>query len=309
MVRVAGIDCGTNSVKMEIADISFSPFGPKIEIVVPRKVWTIRLGEGVDETRLLSPYALRRLKGSLESFKQDISAFKAEKLRFVATSAVRDAKNEDDFRKIVEEVLGVEPEILTGKGEGRLGFEAACMGMKEEKKLLVDLGGGSTEFSIGEGDVPSFVKSLDIGCVRIAEKFGFGSDPLPVEKREKAESFVQKAMKEVPIFSARRLIGISGSVAVVSFMAAGEKEFSPSKKLEIEREKGLEACEKLMGMSEKEMEEYPLIPPLRRKVIRAGALIWAQVLLSSPLHSYLFSDAALLDGVILDEARRLLRQC
>ena len=177
--------------------------------------------------------------------------------------------------------------------------------MSGKRKLLVDLGGGSTEFSIGEGEVPSFVRSLDIGCVRIAEKFGFGSEPLSIEKRKRAEAFVEDKMEEIPISSVMRLIGISGSVAIVSFMAAGEKEFIPSKKLEIEREKGIEACEKLMNMSEEEMEDYPLIPPLRRKVIRAGALIWKQVLISSPLPSYLFSDAALLDGVILDEARKL----
>ena len=305
MVRVAGIDCGTNSIKMEIADASFSHSGPKIEMLVPRKVWTIRLGEGVDKTRLISFFALKRLRCALESFKEEIDSFKVERIKFVATSAVRDAKNSDEFGGIVEEILGVRPQILTGKEEGRLGFEAACLGMSGKRKLLVDLGGGSTEFSIGEGEVPSFVRSLDIGCVRIAEKFGFGSEPLSIEKRKRAEAFVEDKTEEIPISSVMRLIGISGSVAIVSFMAAGEKEFIPSKKLEIEREKGIEACEKLMNMSEEEMEDYPLIPPLRRKVIRAGALIWKQVLISSPLPSYLFSDAALLDGVILDEARKL----
>lgn len=305
MVRVAGIDCGTNSIKMEIADVSFSPSGPKIEMLVPRKVWTIRMGEGVDKTHLLSFFALKRLRVALENFKEEILSFKAQQIRFVATSAVRDAKNSDEFERIVEEILGVQPQILTGKEEGRLGFEAACLGMGGKRKLLVDLGGGSTEFSIGEGDVPSFIRSLDIGCVRIAEKFGFGSEPLSIEKRKRAEAFVEDKMEEVPISSARRLIGISGSIAIVSFMAIGGKEFIPSTKLEIERGKGIETCEKLMHMSEEEMEDYPLIPPLRRKVIRAGALIWKQVLISSPLPSYLFSDAALLDGVILDEARKL----
>lgn len=309
MVRVAGIDCGTNSVKMEIADISFRHGVPEIKMVVPRKVWTIRLGEGVDKTRLLSPFALKRLSRSLESFKKDILSFRADRLRLVTTSAVRDAENAGEFGQIVEDVLGVTPEILTGEEEGRLGFEAACAGMGKGNKLLVDLGGGSTEFSIGEGEIPSFVRSLNIGCVRMAEKFDFGFDPLSPEKRKRAEAFVVQELKAIPIISAERLIGISGSVAVVSLMAAGEKEFSPSRKMEIEREKGIEACEKLMGMREKEMEEYPLIPPLRRKVIRAGALIWKQILLSSPLFSYLFSDAALLDGVLLDEVHRSAKQC
>lgn len=307
MVRVAGIDCGTNSVKMEIADISFPPSGPEIKVVVPRKVWTIRLGEGVDKTHLISRLALKRLARSLENFKQDILSFKAERLRFVATSAVRDAKNAGEFRRIVEDVLDVVPEILTGEEEGRLGFEAACMGMGRERKLLVDLGGGSTEFSIGEEETPFFVKSLDIGCVRIAEKFDFGFEPLTFEKRKKAEVFVAQQLKAVPITSANRLIGISGSVAIVSFIAAGKTEFSPSVKIETERGKGIEVCERLMSMSEEEMEDYPLIPPLRRKIIRAGALIWRQILLSSTLPSYLFSDAALLDGVILDEAMRSLK--
>ena len=305
MVRVAGIDCGTNSIKMEIANVSFSPSGPKIEMLVPRKVWTIRMGEGVDKTHLLSFFALKRLRVALENFKEEILSFEAEQIRFVATSAVRDAKNSDEFERIVEEILGVQPQILTGKEEGRLGFEAACLGMSGKRKLLVDLGGGSTEFSMGEGEVPSLVRSLDIGCVRIAEKFEFGSEPLSIEKRKRAQAFVEDKMEEVPISSARRLIGISGSIAIVSFMAIGGKEFIPSTKLEIERGKGIETCEKLMKMSEEEMEGYPIIPPLRRKVIRAGALIWKQVLISSPLPSYLFSDAALLDGVILDEARKL----
>ncbi|MBO6020954.1 MAG: hypothetical protein J6P10_02270 [Aeriscardovia sp.] len=308
MARVAGIDCGTNSVKMEIADVAFTPSGPKIEIVVPRKVWTIRLGEGVDKTRLISSFALKRLRCSLENFKEAILSFDARRIKFVATSAVRDARNSEEFRQIVEEVLGVTPQILSGEEEGRLGFEAACMGMEGQRKLLVDLGGGSTEFSIGEGEVPSFIRSLDIGCVRIAEKFEFASDPLSPEKRKRAEAFISGQLEEVPISSAARLIGISGSVAIVSFMAAGEREFSPSKKLEVKREKGIEACEKLMSMSEEEMAGYPLIPPLRRKVIRAGALIWSRILLSCPLPSYLYSDAALLDGVILDEARKM-KEC
>ncbi|MBR6440170.1 MAG: hypothetical protein IKS61_02565 [Aeriscardovia sp.] len=306
MVRIAGIDCGTNSVKMEVEDVFPSPSGLQMQTVIPRKVWTIRLGEGVEKTRRLSANALKKLRPSLEGFKADILSCGAPRLRFVATSAVRDAENSGEFRKIVWEVFGIEPEILTGEEEGRLGFEAACRGEGEEAKLLVDLGGGSTEFALGEGLTPSFVRSLDIGCVRMAEKFGFGPGPLAPERREGAQSFIRKEISKIPIPSAKRLIGISGTIAVVSFMAAGEKEFSPYKKFEIDRGKGIETCEKLMGMSEGEMEGYPIIPLLRRRVIRAGALIWGEVLLASPLDSYLFSDAALLDGVILDEARRLL---
>lgn len=306
MVRIAGIDCGTNSVKMEVADVFPSPLGLQMQIVIPRKVWTIRLGEGVEKTHRLSGNALKKLRPSLEGFKADILACGAERLRFVATSAVRDAENSGEFRKIVWDTFGVEPEILTGQEEGKLGFEAACRSQGGGVKLLVDLGGGSTEFALGEGPDPSFVKSLDIGCVRMSEKFGFGSGPMPEDKRKRAERFIREEICAVPIPSAQRLIGISGTIAVVSFMAAGEREFSPYKKLEIERTKGIEVCEKLMEMEEEEMQNYPIIPPLRRRVIRTGALIWSQVLAASPLDSYLFSDAALLDGVILDEARKLL---
>ena len=306
MVRIAGIDCGTNSVKMEVEDVFASPSGLQMRTVIPRKVWTIRLGEGVEKTRRLSANALKKLRPSLEGFKEDILSCRAERLRFVATSAVRDAENAGEFRKIVWDVFGVRPEILTGEEEGKLGFEAACRGQGEEAKLLVDLGGGSTEFALGEGPTPSFIRSLDIGCVRMAEKFGFGPEPVPPKSRQRAERFIREEISPIPIASARRLIGISGTIAVVSFMTAGEREFSPYKKLEIGREEGIETCERLMGMEEAEMENYPIIPPLRRRVIRAGALIWREILFSSPLDSYLFSDAALLDGVILDEARQLL---
>ncbi|MBQ1286497.1 MAG: hypothetical protein IIY17_00705 [Aeriscardovia sp.] len=306
MVRIAGIDCGTNSVKMEVEDAFLTPSGLQMKTVIPRKVWTIRLGEGVEKTHRLSFNALKKLRPSLEGFKAEILSCGAEHLRFVATSAVRDAENAEEFRKIVWDVFKTEPEILTGEEEGKLGFEAACRGEGGGVKLLVDLGGGSTEFALGEGFTPSFVRSLNIGCVRMAEKFGFGPGPLSPAALESAGGFIRKAISGIPISRAQRLIGISGTIAVVSFMAAGEKEFSPYRKFEIERSKGMEVCEKLMGMSEEEMERYPIIPPLRRRVIRAGALIWREILAASDLNSYLFSDAALLDGVILDEAGKLL---
>ena len=165
MSRVAAIDCGTNSIRLLIADISGGNFK---EIV--RQMQVVRLGQGVDVNKAFHPDAIARTLSAVEQYAQQIRNNNVEKIRFCATSASRDATNRDLFIDGVRDILGVEVEVIPGEEEAALSFAGATKELMQSDApfLVVDIGGGSTEFVIGSTKV-EFAKSVNIGCVRMSE--------------------------------------------------------------------------------------------------------------------------------------------
>ena len=186
-MRVAGIDCGTNSIRLLIADVT-----PDGLVDVDRRMLVVRLGQGVDATGRLAPEALERTFTAARTYAEAIRAAGADRVRFVATSATRDAENAAEFRAGIAEILGIEPEVITGEQEAALSFAGATQGlgagMAANTKsgalarpyLVVDVGGGSTEFVLGDGTVQAS-RSVDVGCVRMRERRLHGDPPTPDE--------------------------------------------------------------------------------------------------------------------------------
>ncbi|MSY36809.1 MAG: exopolyphosphatase, partial [Actinobacteria bacterium] len=188
-MRVAAIDCGTNSIRLLIADIEGDNFRE-----VLRTMEIVRLGQGVDETSQFHPDAIARTLAAVDKFALEIAKRGVQKIRFCATSATRDATNRHLFVDGVRERLGIEPEVISGEEEASLSFTGAIQDFSPSDGpfLVVDIGGGSTEFVFGTTHV-EFAKSVNIGCVRMTERH-FTNDPIQTNDIEKARSDIQAAI-------------------------------------------------------------------------------------------------------------------
>ncbi|MGF7239154.1 MAG: exopolyphosphatase, partial [Frankia sp.] len=169
MTRVAAIDCGTNSVRLLIADVDHPPAGLR-DLV--RRMEIVRLGQGVDRTGVLAPEALERTFAALRRYQREIQDLGATRVRMVATSASRDASNAQDLITGVREILGVDPEVVSGDEEAALSYRGATAGLSgwPMPLLVADIGGGSTELVLGDATGPRSAVSVNIGCVRLAER-------------------------------------------------------------------------------------------------------------------------------------------
>ncbi|HEX4431768.1 MAG TPA: exopolyphosphatase, partial [Frankiaceae bacterium] len=188
MTRVAGLDCGTNSLRLLVADLQ--PDGTLRDVV--RDMQVVRLGEGVDRTGELSPAALERTFNVLREYAEQCRDLGAQRVRMVATSATRDARNRDEFTRGVREILGIDPEVITGEQEAALSFVGATGDLRGRPELadpylVVDIGGGSTEFILGGPDGPVASRSVDIGCVRMTERY-IRTDPPAAAELQAAEA-------------------------------------------------------------------------------------------------------------------------
>ena len=210
MSRVAAIDCGTNSIRLLIADVSEGKFRE-----LYRTMEIVRLGEGVDKNKSFDPAAIERTLRATASFSEEIARRGVTAIRFCATSATRDAENRALFIDGVREILGIEPEVISGEEEARLSFAGAGSEMhpSDAPFLVIDIGGGSTEFVYGEREV-SFAKSVNIGCVRMSERH-FATAPATSESVDAAiadiDSAIEEAAQVVPIKQARTLIAVAGT--------------------------------------------------------------------------------------------------
>src|SRR5690606_29710669 len=226
--RVAAIDCGTNSIRLLVAD-AHPGTGELTDL--DRRMTIVRLGEGVDRTGRLAPQALERTFAACRAYAEIIERHGAERTRFVATSASRDAENRDDFVRGVVDILGVEPEVITGDQEAAFSFTGATKeltGRTDLRRpfLVVDIGGGSTEFVLGDDRVRA-ARSVDVGCVRMTERHlvrdGAVTDPPTAGQvaamRADIESALDLAEKTVPLREAHTLVGLAGSVTTVSAIA------------------------------------------------------------------------------------------
>ncbi|WP_373694987.1 Ppx/GppA phosphatase family protein [Kineococcus terrestris] len=311
-MRVAAVDCGTNSLRLLVADVD-PRTGTLTDVV--RTMRVVRLGQGVDATGAFAPEALAR---TLAAVDEAAAACRAHgvapaAVRFVATSATRDAANREELTAGVRERLGVDPEVVSGEEEARLSFTGATrelLGARPAPFLVVDLGGGSTEFVLGTGDVEAAL-SVDVGSVRLTERH-LRSDPPTAAEVAAAEADVDRALDEVarhvPLERTGTLVGVAGTITTLTAAAldlpAYEAGSTHGAALPAERLRA--ACDAMLARTRPERAALPYLHPGRVDVIGAGALVWRRVLARVPGRGdVVTSEHDVLDGVALSAAARL----
>jgi exopolyphosphatase/guanosine-5'-triphosphate,3'-diphosphate pyrophosphatase len=316
-VRVAAIDCGTNSIRLLVADVH----GERLTDV-SRRMEIVRLGEGVDRTGHLAPAAIERTRKALATYTAELREAGAERVRMVATSASRDAANADDFRAMVVETLGVAPEVITGDEEARLSFTGAVRGLDQPGPyLVVDIGGGSTEFVTGSnwsvtdgGDGTEKVEhaiSVDIGCVRMTERH-LPDDPPGASEvaaaRADVTAHVDRALEHVfpDIYDgpSETLVGLAGSVTTVAALALGLERYDPARihQARIDRAAVERVTTELLVATKAERLAMPVMHPGRADVIAAGALILQVIMERASADFVIASEHDILDGIAFSAA-------
>ncbi|CAM5319331.1 MULTISPECIES: Ppx/GppA phosphatase family protein [Streptomyces] len=309
MKRVAAIDCGTNSIRLLVADLD--PATGELKDL-DRRMTIVRLGQGVDRTGRLAPEALERTFAACREYAGIIRELGAEKLRFVATSASRDAENRDDFVRGVVDILGVEPEVITGDQEAEFSFTGATKELTGRTDLatpylVVDIGGGSTEFVLGSDTVRA-ARSVDIGCVRMTERHLVrdgkvladppGEEQIAAIKADIARALDQAA-ETVPLSEARTLVGLAGSVTTVAAIALDLSEYDSAAihHSRIPLTQVREITHRLLTTTHEERAEIPAIHPGRVDVIAAGALVLLSIMERTGAEEVVVSEHDILDGI------------
>jgi len=297
--RVAAIDCGTNSLRLLVADV-----GDRALTDVVRRMEIIRLGQGVDKTGRLAPAALDRMTAVLRDYAAVIKETEAGQVRMVATSATRDAENAAEFVRRVEDVLGVPPEVLTGDAEARLSFTGATAELDEAGPYLVtDIGGGSTEFVLGSpggSDVQAI--SVDIGCVRLTERHLHGDPPSGAEVAAAVadiDAALEVVATAIPVTQARTLIGLAGSVATVAGIAIGLAKYD-SARIHHSRASAADVhavTTSLLAQPRADRATIGVMHPGRADVIGGGALVLDEMMRRFGFAEVLASEHDILDGI------------
>lgn len=297
MLRVAAIDCGTNSIRLLIADVD----GPELTAVVKR-MEIVRLGQGVDRTGRLAPDALERTRVALAEYVAQIEEFGATAVRMVATSATRDAANADEFRDMVVSTLGSAPEVVSGDEEARLSFDGAVRGMDAPAPyLLADIGGGSTELVLGSGTLDQAV-SVNIGCVRMTERHLHGDPPTEAEIAAASHDIgvaLDSGLAVVPGAQARTLIGVAGSVTTVAALALALPAYDPDRihRARIGYSDVARVTAELLGLTVAQRLELPVMHPGRADVIGAGALVLRILMERIGAAAVVASEHDILEGI------------
>ncbi|WP_030262256.1 Ppx/GppA phosphatase family protein [Streptomyces violens] len=308
MTRVAAIDCGTNSIRLLVADAD--PETGELKDL-DRRMKIVRLGQGVDRTGRLAPEALERTFAACREYATVIEELGAEKLRFVATSASRDAENREDFVRGVVDILGVEPEVITGDQEAEFSFTGATKELTgrddlEKPYLVVDIGGGSTEFVLGADSVRA-ARSVDIGCVRMTERHlvhdGEVTDPPTAEQiaaiKADVAAALDQAAETVPLGEAHTLVGLAGSVTTLAGIALHLEEYDSAAihHARIPLAKVREITDRLLTSTHAERAAIPVMHPGRVDVIAAGALVLLSIMERTGAQEVVVSEHDILDGI------------
>ncbi|MGI9157799.1 MAG: exopolyphosphatase [Marmoricola sp.] len=300
MTRVAAVDCGTNSVRLLVADV-----GPEGKVDVHREMRIVRLGQDVDRAGVLAPEAIERTRVALVEFAASCDRLQVEATRMVATSATRDAGNRDEFTAMVQEALGVAPEVIDGPLEAELSFLGATARLDSSNGpfLVMDIGGGSTEVVLGTSSVQAS-RSVDIGCVRLTERY-LHSDPPTVAEIAAARAAVVDAVElvraVVSVEQARTAVGLAGSVTTVAALALGLPSYD-SKAIHLSRldaRQVRDVTTSLLAQSREQRSGLAVVHPGRVDVIAAGALILCTLMDELELPEVLISEADILDGIAL----------
>jgi exopolyphosphatase/guanosine-5'-triphosphate,3'-diphosphate pyrophosphatase len=297
-MRVATIDCGTNSIRLLIADIDGNNFR---EIV--REMRIVRLGEGVDKNKAFDPSAIERTLQATQEYAGLIAGKGVSKIRFCATSATRDASNRAIFIDGVREILGIEPEVIPGSEEAALSFLGATKELDSSLApyLVVDIGGGSTEFVLGSQGV-EHARSVNIGCVRMAERH-LTTQPPTSESLTAASGDIDQAIAqaaaEVPFGDAKSLVAVAGTATTVA-AAALELDHYDRYAIHLARipaHKVHEVAAMFAGMNRDEIAALPYMHPGRVDVITAGSLVLSRVMQATGATELIASESDILDGM------------
>ncbi len=303
-MRVAAIDCGTNSIRLLIADIDGSNFR---EVV--RDMEIVRLGQGVDETGQFHPDAIARTLAAVDKFAAEIAKRGVEKIRFCATSATRDATNRHLFVDGVRERLGIELEVISGDEEAALSFAGAIKDLDPSNGpfLVVDIGGGSTEFVFGTATVEA-ARSVNIGCVRMTERH-FASDPAKAEQIEAARADIQAAIAQaaavVPITKARTLVAVAGTATTVAAAALDLPEYDryAIHLSRISAQQTHDAATMFATTTREQRLQLGYMHPGRVDVIAAGSLVLSEIMKATGATEFIASESDILDGMAFSLAR------
>ena len=298
MSRVAAIDFGTNSIRLLIADIS----GGKFKEVL-RDMEIVRLGQGVDENKSFHPDAINRTLAAVEKFRNQLAGKGVEKIRFCATSATRDAANRDLFIEGVRQILGVEVEVIPGEEEARLSFNGATKELLQSDApfLVVDIGGGSTEFVYGNKEV-EFAKSVDIGCVRMSERH-LKSQPVEMSQVAQAiidiDTAIAQAAAIVPISKAKTLVAVAGTATTIAAAALELKTYDryAIHLSRIPAEKVHKVSAAFQAMTKSDISKLGFMHPGRVDVITAGSLVLSRVMAATGATEFVASESDILDGM------------
>ena len=311
--RVAAVDCGTNSLRLLLADVDLD----RAELTdVARRMEIVRLGQGVDQTGRLAPEALVRTVAVLRDYADAIARSGAQAVRMVATSATRDADNAAEFVRLVKEVLDVAPEVLTGEEEARLSFAGATAELGARPGgpyLVVDIGGGSTEFVLGavlsRGDDPPQAVSVDIGCVRMTERH-LHADPPAAAEVAAAVADIDAALDTVagavPVRQARTLIGLAGSVTTVAAIAIGLPAYDAVRihHARVSAADVHDVTVSLLAGTRATRAAIGVMHPGRVDVIGGGALVLDRIMQRFGFGEVLVSEHDILDGIAWSLAGR-----
>jgi exopolyphosphatase / guanosine-5'-triphosphate,3'-diphosphate pyrophosphatase len=310
--RVAAIDCGTNSVRLLVADVD----PDRNELVdVDRRMEIVRLGQGVDRTGQLAPEALERTMAALRDFAGAIARSGAGSVRMAATSATRDAANAAEFVRQVKEVLGVVPEVLTGDEEAMLSFTGATAELAAGRELgpflVTDIGGGSTEFVLGPASrsgPPAAAISVNIGCVRLTERHLHGDPPTAAEIAAAAadiDAALDTVGAAVPVQEAKTLVGLAGSVTTVAAIALGLQAYDPVRihHARVSAADVHEVTVSLLAQTRAARAAIGVMHPGRVDVIGGGALVLDRIMTRFSFAEVLASEHDILDGMAWSLAR------
>jgi exopolyphosphatase/guanosine-5'-triphosphate,3'-diphosphate pyrophosphatase len=298
MSQVAVIDCGTNSIRLLIAEISGSTFKEVI-----RTMEIVRLGQGVDENKAFHPDAINRTLLAVKSFKEIIDRNKVDKIRFCATSATRDAINKNLFIDGVRDILNVQVEVIPGEEEAALSFTGATYQLDQGAGpfLVVDIGGGSTEFVYGDKKVMS-AKSVNIGCVRMSERH-LTNQPPTMDQIASAivdiDIAITQAAVSVPINSAKSLIAVAGTATTVAAAALDLSKYDRDliHLSKISADKVHKVAQMFQSMSKSEISALPYMHEGRVDVITAGSLVLSRVMAATGATEFVASETDILDGM------------
>jgi exopolyphosphatase/guanosine-5'-triphosphate,3'-diphosphate pyrophosphatase len=299
MSMLAGIDCGTNSTRLLVADGS----GKTVE----RLMRITRLGQGVDATGRLAPEAIARTVAVLEEYRKVLDQHGVERVRMTATSAARDASNREEFFTAATAAVGVTPELLGGDEEARLSFLGATSELDpaDGPFLVADIGGGSTEFAVGSSGDPDGVLSTDIGCVRITEKF-LHSDPPAPEELSQAFDVVRGHLDDVAmvipsVSEVRRFVGLAGTVTTMAAVELGLADYDRDRihHFLLARAAAEDVFRTLATESRRRRLFNPGLEEARADVIVGGAIIVCAIMRYFEFSECLVSEADILDGLVL----------
>jgi len=296
--RVAAIDCGTNSIRLLIADVAGDNFKE-----VLRTMEIVRLGQGVDQNKAFHPDAIDRTLKAVELFRDQIASKGVEKIRFCATSATRDATNRSLFTDGVRDILGIEVEVIPGEEEAELSFIGATKELRQSDApfLVVDIGGGSTEFVFGSEKV-DFAKSVNIGCVRMSERH-LNTQPPSMAQIAQAivdiDIAITQAASVVPITTAKTLVAVAGTATTVAAAALELTDYDRHliHLSRISSDKVHKVAATFQSMNKDQIASLGFMHPGRVDVITAGLLVLSRIMAATGATEFVASESDILDGM------------